>query len=289
MAETLNYRHLRYFQQVAHEGHLTRAAERLNLSQSALSVQIRTLEERLGHSLFNRVGRQLELTEVGRIVLDHADRIFETGQELMETLTRGASARLPLRMGALSTLSRNFQLSFLRPLLLSSDTDVILKSGGADLLLNELKSLALDVVLSTEPPPSRFGAEFTAHRIAEQPVGLHGHPGRLRHDSLAALLACEPLIVPTESSIRTGFESLVARLGVNPRIVADVDDMAMVRLLTREDMGLAIAPAVVLADELATGLLASAPFALDIVESFYAITIHRTFPHPVLRDLINGA
>ena len=72
----MNYNHLRYFWAVAHEGNLTRTAEKLNLSQSALSVQIRKLEDRLGHALFERRGRQLHLTEAGRITLDYADTIF---------------------------------------------------------------------------------------------------------------------------------------------------------------------------------------------------------------------
>ncbi|MEM6898012.1 MAG: LysR family transcriptional regulator, partial [Pseudomonadota bacterium] len=54
----MNYNHLRYFREVAREGHLTRAAERLNLSQSALSTQIKQFEERLGHPLFARIGRR---------------------------------------------------------------------------------------------------------------------------------------------------------------------------------------------------------------------------------------
>ncbi|MEP4343550.1 MAG: LysR family transcriptional regulator [Lentilitoribacter sp.] len=288
MVASLNYRHLRYFREVANEGNLTRAADQLNLSQSALSIQIKKLEERLGHPLFNRVGRQLELTEVGQIVLDYADRIFNTGQELVDTLKRSGSTVPPLRMGALSTLSRNFQINFLEPLLNIPDIEVVLKSGGADTLYEELKSLALDVVLTTEPPPSILGSDFTAHRIAEQSVSIHGSPYRLAYDNLTELLENEPLIVPTGSSIRTGFESLIARMGIKPHIIANVDDMAMVRLLTRADMGLAIAPSVVLADEIAMGMLDTAPFDLDIVESFYAVTITRNFPHPKLSDLIGS-
>ena len=84
----LNYHHLRYFRAVAHDGNLTRAAERLNLSQSALSVQIRQLEDSIGHELFERRGRQLELTEAGRIALDYADVIFTTGEEFLDTYRR---------------------------------------------------------------------------------------------------------------------------------------------------------------------------------------------------------
>ncbi len=284
----LNYRHLGYFRAVAHEGHLTRAAERLNLSQSALSAQIRALEARLGHALFERTGRQLKLTEVGQIALDYADQIFGTGAELMATLERTGQVRTPLRVGALSTLSRNFQLRFLRPVLGRADVDLVLRSGTADYLLGELKSLALDVVLATAPPGSDQIGAFRAQRLDQQPVGLHGRPDRLQHPSLEALLAAEPVLLPTESAIRAGFEALVARLGVTPRIAAEVDDMAMVRLLAREGAGLALTPAVVVADEIHAGRLQTAPFALDIVERFYAITVARNFPHPLLTELMSG-
>ena len=283
----LNYHHLRYFQEVAREGNLTRAAERLNLSQSALSTQIRQLEARLGHALFERTGRAMLLTEAGRIALDHAERIFGVGDDLVAALTADVSAAMPLRVGALSTLSRNFQIRFLRPAL-AEDVELVLSSGNSQTLLRALEDLALDVVLLTDPPPRGTFPDLVAHRIAEQPVGLHGNARRLAHATLADLLDSEPVILPTESSIRTGFDSLVARLGVTPRIAATVDDMAMVRLLARDDVGLAITPAVVLADELAQGLLASAPFALDIVESFYAVTARRTFPHPFLERLIGS-
>lgn len=279
----LNYHHLRYFREVAREGNLTRAAARLNLSQSALSTQIATLEDRLGHPLFDRVGRQLVLTEVGRIALDHADRIFDTGDELLATLQRAGDASPPLRVGAFSTLSRNFQLNFLRPVL-GRDVDVVLRSGSPAVLLDQLKALALDVVLTTAPPQGEAG--FTAHKIAEQAVGIHGKPDLLRHDTLAGLLAQAPLIVPTDIALRGGFDSLTARMGITPRIVADVDDMAMVRLLAREGAGLAVAPAVVLADEIASGLLHSAPFDLPLTETFFAVTAQRNFPHPLLSMLL---
>ena len=78
----LNFNHLRYFWAVAHEGSLTRAAVRLNVSQSALSVQIQKLEQRMGHPLFDRIGRRLILTEAGRIALDYADTVFRAGDEI---------------------------------------------------------------------------------------------------------------------------------------------------------------------------------------------------------------
>ncbi|MEH6648175.1 LysR family transcriptional regulator [Sulfitobacter sp.] len=101
MSSQLNYHHLRYFREVAIEGNLGRAAHRLNVAQSALSVQIRQLEDRLGFLLFDRIGRALVLTEAGSIALDHADRIFTAGDELLATLHQSGDIKPPLRIGAL--------------------------------------------------------------------------------------------------------------------------------------------------------------------------------------------
>lgn len=286
--ERLNYHHLRYFREVAHAGNLTRVAEILNVSQSALSTQIKTLEERLGHPLFTRTGRRLELTEVGRLVLDHADRIFEIGGDLVATLEHRSTARPPLRIGALSTLSRNFQMQFLAPVL-TSGTEIILRSGSEADLLDGLRTLALDVVLSTAPPPTGSGGDLLAHHLAEQPIALHGRPDLVRGGSLRALLSERAFILPSESGIRAGFMALADRLGVAPRIVANVDDMAMVRLLARAGAGLAVAPSVVVVDELRAGRLATADVDLGLTERFFAITLGRSFPHPLLASLLSRA
>ncbi len=284
--QDLNYRHLRYFQEVAHDGNLTRTAGRLNLSQSALSTQIRQLEARLGHDLFDRKGRQLVLTEAGRIALDHADRIFAAGADLTATLAQRDGPRRPLRVGALSTLSRNFQMAFLRPLAGRPDVDLVLRSGNANTLLDALEALALDIVLTTETPSRDALSDFVATPLGDRPVRLFGRPERLDHPTLSALLSAEPVILPTESSIRTGFDTLVARLGIRPRIAAEVDDMAMVRLLARENVGLAVVPEVVVGDELRAGRLAAAPHPLDIVERFFAVTVPRRFPNPLIAELL---
>lgn len=288
IAMQLNYHHLRYFREVATEGYLGRAAERLNVSQSALSIQIKQLEERLGHALFDRVGRRLVLTEAGRIALDHAERIFTAGDDLLATLDQSSSINPPLKVGALSTMSRNFQLQFLRPLFAEGEQGIVLRSGNTRTLLADLETLALDVVLTTELPQGVGVSGFAAQKISGQAVGLHGKPNLLPEGSLGEIIAAVPLILPTESVIRTAFESLVARLGVRPRIAAEVDDMAMVRLLARDGLGLAVAPAVVLADEIASGMIETAPVELGIVEPFYAVTMPRKFPHKALGALLGG-
>jgi LysR family transcriptional activator of nhaA len=284
----LNYHHLRYFHAVAQEGNLTRAAGKLHLAPSALSAQIRALEERLGHPLFERSGRRLLLTEAGRIALAHAEAIFATGDELLATLREGAAPQRMLRVGALATLSRNFQLAFIRPALGRPDVEVILRSGGMAELLRALESLALDVVLTSGPPAS--GA-FVTHRLAEQPVSLVGRPALFAgRNGLAERLSAAPLILPTpESGLRAGFESLRERLGLTLHIAAEVDDMAMMRLLAREGVGLAVLPPIVVRDELASGELQEAERLPGLVQPFHAVTVARRFPNPLLAGLLRAA
>lgn len=284
----INYNHLYYFRAVAHEGSLTRSARRLHLSQSALSVQIRKLEERLGHALFERRGRELHLTEAGRIALDHADAIFASGEDLLATLNETGVSRRVLRVGALATLSRNFQIGFLRPVLDREDVEVILRSGGSAELFQALASLQLDVVLVNQAPASDALAPFITHRVAQQRLSLVGSAAEVADNTdLDTLLERHPVIVPTpENNVRMAFDALVNRLGVRPQIAAEVDDMAMIRLLAREGTGLALVPPIVIKDELDAGHLVEAAQLPDLTETFYAVTVERRFPNPLVHELL---
>jgi LysR family transcriptional activator of nhaA len=284
-----NLHHLRLFRAIAHDGTLTGAARRLNLSASALSAQLRTLEASLGHALFERRGRGLVLTEAGRIALDHADAIFRTAEDLSATLRETGRARRALRIGALATLSRNFQMRFVAPLLGREDVELVLRSGSQAELLRGLEALALDAVLTNLAPPRDAASRYLIHPIDEQPVSLIGTPARLAAapKELAALLEREALVLPTpQTAIRSAFDALAARLEVTPRIAAEVDDMAMIRLMARADAGLAVVPPIVVQGELDTGRLVEAQRLPGITEPFLAVTLERRFPNPLLAGLL---
>lgn len=282
---SLNLHHLRLFRAVAREGTLIKAARRLNLSQSALSTQIKALEAVLGHDLFERRGRGLHLTEAGRIALDHAEAIFRTAEDLSATLRETTRTRRALRVGALATLSRNFQIRFLRPIIGRSDVEIVLRSGSQKELLRALETLAIDVMLTNLAPARDASSPWLIHELAEQPVSLIGTPARVGATPapIAELLATEPLILPTlDTALRAGFDALASRLNVTPRIAAEADDMAMLRLLTRENVGLAVIPPIVVQDELSAGILVEAARLDGIDESFLAVTLARRFPNPLL-------
>ena len=146
----LNFRHLYYFWRVAKEGHLTRTAQQLHVSQSALSSQIRQLQDQLGHELFSREGRSLALTEVGHIVLEYAESIFSLSSELIALTESGDLQRLErLRIGSVATLSRNFQENFLRPVIGESKIKLVMRSASLEELLELLHVHKLDLILGS--------------------------------------------------------------------------------------------------------------------------------------------
>ncbi len=287
----LNYHHLRYFRAIATEGTLTSAAERLNISQSALSIQLRQLEESLGQALFTRENKSLVLTEAGRIALEYAESIFRAGEELVAVLNHetGGQRRM-VRIGAVATLSRNFQTNLLRPVMGRDDIELVLRSGNLRDLLAQLRAHTLDAVLSNLPVRRDAETPWHSHLIDEQPVSLIGLPTRKRTKfRFPDDLRQTPVVLPSlDSNIRPAFDLMMEQYGIRPIIAAEVDDMAMLRLLAREGAGLALVPPVVVNEELRTGLLVERCRVPQIRESFYAITPSRRFPNPVLAEILKG-
>ena len=206
----------------------------------------------------------------------------------MNTLQgRPRVSRQVLRAGALTTLSRNFQLEFLRPLAGRADVDLVISSGSLRELLVQLEAHRLDIVL-TNTVPRDAGTALHAHLLDQQPVSLVGQskpgaaPLRFPRD-----LNGQPVLLPgLGSDMRAAFDRLTAAAGVQPVVLAEVDDMAMLRLLARESSGLTLVPPIVVRDELQAGRLHEHCRIPGIVESFYALVQRRRFPNPLLAELL---
>jgi LysR family transcriptional activator of nhaA len=285
----LNYHHLRYFRVIARELSLTRAAEKLNLSTPALSIQLKQLEESLGHALFTRERGGLQLTEAGRLALEYAETIGRTGEELMDVMQhRPRGGRQVLRVGAVATLSRNFLIGFLRPALHLADVEVVVRSGGLRELLVSLHSHQVDLVLSNQPARRDAETPWHSHLLAEQPVSLVGVPQwKKKRLKFPEDFSDVPVILPSlESNTRAGFDRMLSAAGARPRVIAEVDDMATLRLLAREGEGLALVPPVVVRDEIERGELVETHRVPELRETFYAITPSRKFPNLIVGELV---
>lgn len=287
---SLNYHHLRYFRAVANDGNLTRVAGRLRVSQSALSMQIRNLERSLGRDLFTRTHRRLHLTETGRLVLEYAETIFRAGDEMMTVLERDAPGhRKVLSVGAVATLSRNFQMELLRPLVRQADLQLVIRSGSLRDLLAQMAAHTLDVVLSNLPVKRDADTGWHSHLLAEQRASIVSKRprGRAKRFRFPDDLRTTPIVLPSlDTSIRVAFDLVMERARIRPLIAAEVDDMAMLRLMAVESDGVTLVPPVVVLRELRDGALVERHRIREITEKFYAITPTRRFPNELVRKLV---
>lgn len=289
--EWLNYHHLRHFWVIARRRSLTQAARDLNISQSTLSQQLKELEAWLEQPLFERRGRQLHLTEGGRIALEHAETIFQTGNELLDRFRRRHRQQKPvLRIGAVGPLSKNLQYDFIEPLLAGEQARVVVISGQLDGLVEELQAHSLDLVLSNIPLRTDQEANGYNHLLGEMPVFLAGRmkaPASRRRFPM--WLRDVPLFLPTrQSHVRADFDQLLAGADIEPNIQAEVDDMALLRLLALSGKGLALVSAIVLERELNTRKLTQVHRVPGLSEKFYAITVRRRFGNPQIEEVVRS-
>ncbi len=231
----LNYHHLYYFWNVANEGSFTRAAEKLHVAQSAVSLQVSQLEEYLGKKLIDRTtSKKLSLTEDGHVAFGRAEEIFRQGRELVHNL-KGGAPHTTIRLGALGSLSKNLQLALLKPIIHNSNYELNIEGGDPQTLLTRLMGFHLDAILCDVPFPHSEDEPLIQRKIAKEPmcfVGRHGNPSRL---PLAARLEKHGVYLPAKSNpITTEIETFLQTQRSRPKVHGYIDDIALLRLLAIE-------------------------------------------------------
>ncbi|WP_417509113.1 LysR family transcriptional regulator [Methylophaga sp.] len=285
----INYHHLYYFWRVALSGSITKTAEECHVSQSALSQQIKQLETTMNVKLFERAGRQLLLTDMGKKILTYADEIFTTGEELQSFISKGGTAtQKHIKIGVLTTLSRNFTESFISPLLQEPNVSFTLTTRGMTNLLNGLSSHELDLVLTNRSVSQQNDdAIWQSQLVSRQSVSIIGPAKHNPKKTFPHGYEKLKWVLPTKiTEIRSAFDAYCATLGYEPDIIAEADDMAMLRLLVRDTGAITALPPVVVKDEISSGNLSEYQVLPNVYEHFYAITIKRTFVPEIVTDLL---
>jgi LysR family transcriptional activator of nhaA len=292
--EWLNYHHLLYFYTVAREGGVAPAARLLNLAPPTISGQVRQLERSLGARLFRKVGRRLVLTDTGRTAFRYAEDIFGLGRDLLEAV-RGRGGALPARLhvGVADVLPKVVVRKLLSPALGRPDEVVlVVREEARERLLAELAVHTFDVVLSDAPvaPGSRIKAFH--HLLGECGTVFFAEPklaARFRGDFPASLDGA-PLILPTENTmLRRSLDEWLARRKLRPKIVAEVEDSSLIKVMGASGLGLFPAPAVAEEDIRSGYRVAAVGRVDDIVERFYAITLERKLENPAVRAICERA
>lgn len=292
--EWLNYHHLLYFWTVAREGGVARAAARLHLTHPTISGQIRELEGALGEKLFVRVGRGLQLTEMGRVVFGYADEIFGLGRELMDTV-KGRPTGRPVRLvvGVDDVLPKLLVMRLLEPALRGANpVHLVVHEAPVLELFARLAQHALDVVLSDSLPPAGTRFKAFAHPLGECGVtwfAVESIQKRAKR-SFPRSLGVEPLILPTaDTALRRALDPWFERQGLRPQIVAEIADSALIKSFGQTGLGIFPAPTAVERDVLKQFDVRIVGRSKDLRERFWAVTAERRIKNPAVVAISHAA
>lgn len=290
----INYKHLHYFWAVAREGGVARASERLHLTPQTISGQLSLLEDYLGTPLFNRVGRNLELTENGRLVLSYADEIFSLGGELEEAMHQLPAGRPQLfRVGVVDVLPKSIAHRILQPALrMPEPVRMICHEASLDELLAELAVHRLDLVLADRPIPPTVSTRGFSHKLGECAASFFANEAlhkKLKGD-FPRCLSGAPLLLPSSGNqLRSGIDQWLDRHRIHPRMVAEFDDSALMKAFGQEGAGIFIAPAAIEAEVELQHQVTAIGRVDEVKEQFYAISVERRVRHPVVSTLLATA
>jgi len=289
----LNFKHLHYFWVVAHEGSMTRAAERLGVAVQTISGQLSLLERQLGRALFNSQGRGLALSEAGRAALGYADRIFQLGDALVDAVrSSGGNAALRLRAGISDGIPKLLAYRLLSKVTAADGgTRLICDEGGFETLLADLALHRLDVVLTDRPAPVGGNLKVFSTHLGAFETGLFAAAelaGRCR-DGFPGSLDGAPLLLPTRHhALRNHIERWLERVGARPNIVGEFKDSALMTTFGHGGLGIFPAP-LALAGQVAAQFQAMPVGAMaGVSEQIYAISNERRIRHPALELLCAG-
>ncbi|MEJ2693270.1 MAG: transcriptional activator NhaR [Candidatus Thiodiazotropha sp.] len=290
----INYKHLHYFWVVAREGGITRASERLHLTPQTISGQLSLLEDQLGIPLFIRVGRTLELTETGRLVLSYADEIFSLGGELEEAIHRLPADRPQLfRVGVVDILPKFIAHHILMPALrMPEPIRLLCREASLDTLLAELAVHRLDLVLADRPIPANISTRGFSHKLGECAVSFFA-TGKLKQALEGDFPRCldgAPLLLPSSGNqLRSGIDQWLDKHRIHPHLIAEFDDSALMKSFGHEGAGIFIAPAAIEAEVERQYQVTAIGRVEEVKEYFYAISVERRVTHPVVSALLGAA
>lgn len=290
----LNYHHLRYFWTAADEGSLSRAAAKLNVSQPSISEQIRELEHAFGEKLFRREGRNNVLTPAGRIVFGYAEQIFALGREMTNAVKQGPEAQtLRLYVGVMDSLPKLVTNEILQPVFSMRQTlHVICREGKLEDLLSQLAAHRLDIILSDESASSSTNFKTFSHSLGETGTVFCAEKklcAKLKRGFPKSLHGAPALLPAVNSTQRRALDTWFREHHIEPLVVAEFDDPALMKVMATEGRGFIAVPAVTLTEAIACYSYQVIGRADTCRIGFKAITAERRIEHPAVALITSQA
>lgn len=283
----MNYKHLYYFWVVAKQGSITRASERLHLTPQTISGQISILEEYFGSPLFNKVGRNLEMNDTGRLVLSYADDIFSLGGELEERVRNSSDGRpRAFKVGIADVIPKSIAYRLLSPALtLDEPLRILCRESSLAELLAELAVHKLDLVIADGPIPAGLNVQGFNHSLGESGVSFLATAGLVKRldGDFPANLNGKPMLLPSKiNSVQSRLLNWLEGLQVYPRIIGEFDDSALMKAFGQAGAGVFIAPTAIAAEVARQYDVEILGNTEAVREQFFAISAERRISNPAV-------
>ena len=291
---SLNFKHLRYFWAVASHGTIARAAEILHVTPQTISGQLRELEEQVDAKLFSKKGRNLVLTDTGRVVFSYADEMFRLGNELQDVLeghTPGVA--LTLNVGIAMIVPKLLAYRVLQPVLeMPEQVRLICQEAPLSDLLAELSVHKLDLVLADCPISPTLNIRAYNHLLGESGISFYAaRRGAAKYErDFPDSLHGAPMLMPTANSAqRRLLEQWLERQDIKPFIVAEFEDRALMKAFGEGGSGIFTTPTTVEDDVVSKYGVRVIGRVEDVKERFYAISAERRIKHPAVVTITEAA
>lgn len=291
MKNWMNYHHLLYFKTIAEEDSVSKAAEKLSLSQSTLSAQLKQFEDTIGVKLFDRHHKKLVLTDQGKITLDYARNIFNMGSELFEVLNdKIRPSRLSIQIGALDSVPKQILLQITKAAYKIAKCHVSIIEGKADEIFRELSAHRLDLVITNFIPTS-VQIKSLVHRIlSDKMVAIYGSAKykSLRKDFPNSIKG-QPFIMPTyDSKLRYDMEHWLKIRSIEIDPIAESQDIALKKLMAIDSLGLIPAAPHTVNRQILSGELFEIGKLEAVGEILYLVSAQRKIANPIAKELFKS-
>lgn len=286
----LNYHQLMHFRTIALEGSVSKAAEKLLLGQSGLSTQLKQFEDSLGHKLFERKNRSLQLSETGHIALKYANEIHYKGQELLSVLeSENLAARPHLSLGALDSIPKNLIAKLVEEARRIANCQITVLEGRGDELIRELATHQLDIVLSNYPA-STLGQGLHSKSLAKVPIAIFGtdkYKGLKRN--FPQSISNQPMILPTyHSKVRQDVDHFFHNNSLTYETLAEIQDTSVQKILALEGKGIVPLPEFSVKGYIKDKKLIKIGVLEGVFEEFWVISAKRTIENPIASKLLKN-
>ena len=290
----LNYNHLYYFYAVATDGSIAKASARLHLAPQTISGQITNFEAQIGVDLFDRIGKKLQLSEMGRLIFNYAEEIFQLGDEIKNVLkTQEPTHWLTFTVGITMVISKVLAYQLLSPVLkMAEPVRLICHEGDQDSLLADLAINKLDMILTDQALQPGSLVKAYNHNLAESGFTFFATKklaSKCRNGFPQSLSGQPFLMQSKKSAVRQRLSLWLEKYGVVPNIIAEFDDSALMKSFGQTGYGVFTAPTLIEKTIVSQYNVNVIGRTEEIKEHYYAISPERRLKHPAIVEIVNGA